>query len=186
MKRSDVVDNSNIKGGEVIVGLASHGQAEYETEYNGGMGSNGLTSARHDVFCKEYMAKYPEAFDPAVPAELVFSGSKHLTDAVDGSPLDAGKLVLSPTRTYAPVIKKMLESYRSQIHGMELNRKKLIIPLVIGGIGTSLAIVAMSMGWYDRMLNVIAIFIFFGILYYGFIGKDAIEIKEKGVLQFIP
>jgi len=118
MKRADVISNDKIQGGDVIVGLASYGQANYESEYNGGMGSNGLTSARHDVFAKKYMTKYPECFDPSVPEDLVYSGSKDLLDAVEGSPLDAGKLVLSPTRTYAPIIKKILEGYRSQIHGM--------------------------------------------------------------------
>ena len=119
MKRSDVIDNANIKSGDVIVGLASFGQASYETAYNGGMGSNGLTSARHDVFDKYLAEKYPESFDAAVPNELVYSGSKKLTDSVDGSPLDAGKLVLSPTRTYAPIIKEMLSKYNSKnIHGM--------------------------------------------------------------------
>jgi phosphoribosylformylglycinamidine cyclo-ligase len=118
LKRSDVIDNSNIKGGEVIVGLSSYGQSTYENQYNGGMGSNGLTSARHDVFSKVLAAKYPESFDSAVPEELVYSGSKNLTDKIENTPLDAGKLVLSPTRTYAPVIKKILEKYRSQIHGM--------------------------------------------------------------------
>lgn len=118
MKRSDVITNENIQSGDVIVGLASYGQANYETEYNGGMGSNGLTSARHDVFAKKYMEKYPECFDPSVPEELIYSGSKDLLDAVEGSPLDAGKLVLSPTRTYAPIIKQMLKDHRSQIHGM--------------------------------------------------------------------
>jgi len=118
MKRANVVTNENIQGGDVIVGLASYGQANYENEYNGGMGSNGLTSARHDVFAKKYMGKYPECYDPSVPADLIYSGSKDLLDAVEGSPLDAGKLVLSPTRTYAPIIKQMLENYRSQIHGM--------------------------------------------------------------------
>ncbi len=118
MKRSDVIDNANIKAGNVIVGLASFGQATYETEYNGGMGSNGLTSARHDVFSKELVAKYPESFDPLVPEELVYSGSSKLTDKVENSPLDAGKLVLSPTRTYAPIIKKMLEKYRGDIDGI--------------------------------------------------------------------
>jgi phosphoribosylformylglycinamidine cyclo-ligase len=106
MKRSDVIDNKNIKAGDVVIGLASFGQATYETEYNGGMGSNGLTSARHDVFSKELAKKYPESYDHAMPGDLVYSGSKKLTDAVEGSPLNAGKLVLSPTRTYAPVIKK--------------------------------------------------------------------------------
>ncbi|MEX0996506.1 MAG: AIR synthase related protein [Flavobacteriaceae bacterium] len=119
MKRSDVIDNDNIQAGDVIVGLASFGQATYEKEYNGGMGSNGLTSARHDVFSKYLAAKYPESFDASVPQELVYSGSKKLTDSVDKSPIDAGKLVLSPTRTYAPVIKKILSNYNSQdIHGM--------------------------------------------------------------------
>ncbi len=118
MKRSDVVDNANIKGGDVIVGLASYGKACYEKEYNGGMGSNGLTSARHDVFCHELAAKYPESFDAAVPESLVYSGKMNLLDKVDGTPLDAGKLVLSPTRTYAPVIKKLLDEMRPKIHGM--------------------------------------------------------------------
>ncbi|WP_417601739.1 AIR synthase related protein [Owenweeksia hongkongensis] len=118
MKRSDVIDNANIKPGNVIVGLASFGQATYETGYNGGMGSNGLTSARHDVFMKELATKYPESYDALVPEELVYSGNKKLTEAVDGVPLDAGKLVLSPTRTYAPVIKKILESHRSKIDGL--------------------------------------------------------------------
>jgi len=119
MKRSNVIDNANIKAGDVIVGLASYGQASYESEYNGGMGSNGLTSARHDVFDKSLTAKYPESFDHAVPDELVYSGSKKLTDPVEGSPLNAGKLVLSPTRTYAPIIKKILEQFtQKEIHGM--------------------------------------------------------------------
>ncbi|MCX2839394.1 AIR synthase-related protein [Salinimicrobium sp. MT39] len=119
MKRSDVIDNANIKPGNVIVGLASFGQATYEKEYNGGMGSNGLTSARHDVFGKSLAQKYPESFDASIPAELIYSGSKDLTDAVEGSPLDAGKLVLSPTRTYAPVIKKILEKYsKNDIFGI--------------------------------------------------------------------
>ena len=118
MKRSEVIDNANIKPGNVIVGLASFGQATYEREYNGGMGSNGLTSARHDVFNKEVATKYPETFDPAVPQELVYSGSQSLTAKVEGVPVDAGKLVLSPTRTYAPVIKAILDKYRSQIDGM--------------------------------------------------------------------
>ena len=119
MKRAEVIDNGNIQPGDMIVGLASFGQATYENEYNGGMGSNGLTSARHDVFGKQLVDKYPESFDPAVPEELVYSGSKKLTDTVQDSPLDAGKLVLSPTRTYAPIIKKILEEVdRSQIHGM--------------------------------------------------------------------
>ncbi|PHR46431.1 MAG: phosphoribosylformylglycinamidine cyclo-ligase [Fluviicola sp.] len=118
MKRSDVISNKNIKAGDVIVGLSSFGQANYENEYNGGMGSNGLTSARHDVFNKYLAEKYPESFDPSVPGELVYSGNFKLTDRVENSPLDAGKLVLSPTRTYAPVIKEMLNHYRDQIHGM--------------------------------------------------------------------
>ena len=119
IKRSDVIDNANIKAGDVIVGLASFGQATYETEYNGGMGSNGLTSARHDVFNNYLASKYPESFDHEVPKDLVYSGSKKLTDEVDESPLDAGKLVLSPTRTYAPIIKKMLSKYTNKdIHGM--------------------------------------------------------------------
>lgn len=118
MKKEDVIDNANIKDGNVIVGLASFGQANYETEYNGGMGSNGLTSARHDVFHKELATKYPESFDPAVPSDLVYIGQKSLTDKVEGTPLDAGKLVLSPTRTYAPIIKRILEKYRHKIDGM--------------------------------------------------------------------
>lgn len=118
MKRSDVISNHTIQDGDVVVGLASFGQATYEDAYNGGMGSNGLTSARHDVFNKTLAAKYPESFDAAVPSELVYSGSKNLTDAVEGVPVDAGKLVLSPTRTYAPVIKAILDSCRSSIHGM--------------------------------------------------------------------
>ena len=107
-----------IRPGDVIVGLASYGQATYEKEYNGGMGSNGLTSARHDVFAKYLAEKYPESYDHAVPDELVYSGKLHLTDAVEGSPIDAGKLVLSPTRTYAPVVKKLLDVLRPEIHGM--------------------------------------------------------------------
>ena len=118
MKRSDVINNANISAGDVIVGLASYGKATYEKTYNGGMGSNGLTSARHDVFNKDIARKYPETFDAAVPEELVYSGGLNLTDAVEGSPLDAGKLVLSPTRTYAPVVKKLLDELRPQIHGM--------------------------------------------------------------------
>jgi len=118
LKRSDVISNHTIQDGDVIVGLSSSGQANYETSYNGGMGSNGLTSARHDVFSKELAAKYPESFDPAVPEELVYSGSKTLTQKLDGVPVDAGQLVLSPTRTYAPVIKKILDLYRSDVHGM--------------------------------------------------------------------
>lgn len=118
MKREDVITNENIKPGQVIVGLASYGQATYESEYNGGMGSNGLTSARHDVFDKSLADKYPESFDPSVPMDLVYSGSKKLTDSVEGSPIDAGKLVLSPTRTYAPVIIEILKEFRSQIGGI--------------------------------------------------------------------
>ncbi len=119
MKRSDVIDNANIKEGDVIVGLASFGQATYEKEYNGGMGSNGLTSARHDVFAHYLAENYPESFDPSVPKELVYSGAKKLTDEVKGTPIDAGKLVLSPTRTYAPIIKKILEKYNAtKVHGM--------------------------------------------------------------------
>jgi phosphoribosylformylglycinamidine cyclo-ligase len=118
MKRSEVISNHTIQGGDVIVGLASFGQATYETEYNGGMGSNGLTSARHDVFNKTLAADFPESFDPSVPSDLVYSGTKNLTDIVEGSPIDAGKLVLSPTRTYAPVIKQILDKHRSDIHGM--------------------------------------------------------------------
>lgn len=119
MKRSDVIDNANIQPSDVIVGLASFGQATYEQEYNGGMGSNGLTSARHDVFSKYLAAKYPESFDSSVPEYLVYSGSKKLIDTIDNSPIDAGKLVLSPTRTYAPVIKEILSKYNSKdIHGM--------------------------------------------------------------------
>ncbi len=118
MKRSDVISNHTIKPGDVIIGLESFGQATYEKEYNGGMGSNGLTSARHDVFAKELATKYPESFDPQVPNELVYSGKLKLTDKVEGSPIDAGKLVLSPTRTYAPIIKQILDKHRSDIHGM--------------------------------------------------------------------
>jgi phosphoribosylformylglycinamidine cyclo-ligase len=119
MKRSEVIDNANIKAGDVIVGLESFGQASYEKGYNGGMGSNGLTSARHDVFDHELAQKYPESFDAAVPKDLVYSGNIKLTDPVKGAPLDAGKLVLSPTRTYAPIIKAILTKYSAQdIHGM--------------------------------------------------------------------
>ena len=118
MKRADVIDNANIKAGNVIVGLASFGQATYEKEYNGGMGSNGLTSARHDVFSKELARKYPESYDPAVPENLIYSGNTKLTDSVDNSPINAGKLVLSPTRTYAPIIKEILKKYTNQINGM--------------------------------------------------------------------
>ena len=118
MKRSDVIDNANIRPGDVIVGLSSCGQATYETEYNGGMGSNGLTSARHDMFAKYLAMKYPESFDHQVPSELVYSGKYALQDKVEGAPVSAGKLVLSPTRTYAPVVKKLLDELRPQIHGM--------------------------------------------------------------------
>jgi phosphoribosylformylglycinamidine cyclo-ligase len=118
MKRSEVVDNSNIQVGDVIVGLASSGKAVYENEYNGGMGSNGLTSARHDVFAKEYAANYPESFDPSVPNELVYSGKYKVTDVLPGSPLNIGKLVLSPTRTYAPIVIQLLKELRAHIHGI--------------------------------------------------------------------
>lgn len=118
MRRADVINNANIAGGDVIVGLASFGKATYEKEYNGGTGSNGLTSARHDVFAKYIAEKYPETYDHAVPAELVYSGGLRLTDPVEETGLTAGKLVLSPTRTYAPVIKKLLDEMRSRIHGM--------------------------------------------------------------------
>jgi phosphoribosylformylglycinamidine cyclo-ligase len=118
MKRSEVVDNANIQAGDVIVGLASYGQATYETAYNGGMGSNGLTSARHDVLDKYLAEKYSESFDPEVNADLIYSGSKKLTDPVEGTPLNVGQLVLSPTRTYAPVAKAILDELRPNIHGM--------------------------------------------------------------------
>ncbi|MBU1012969.1 MAG: phosphoribosylformylglycinamidine cyclo-ligase [Bacteroidetes bacterium] len=118
LKRSDIISNHNIKAGDVIVGLASYGQATYETKYNGGMGSNGLTSARHDVFSKYLAEKYPESYDSSIPKDLVYSGGLKLTDPTEIENVDAGKLVLSPTRTYAPVIKKMLDKYRSEIHGM--------------------------------------------------------------------
>jgi phosphoribosylformylglycinamidine cyclo-ligase len=121
MKRDDVISNHRIQPGDVIVGLASYGQANYETEYNGGMGSNGLTSARHDVFNKTIANKYPESYDAAIPYELIFSGSKNLTDLIDignGQTVTAGKLVLSATRTYAPIIKTILDGYRNQVHGM--------------------------------------------------------------------
>src|SRR5690554_2038042 len=119
LKRSEVIDNANIRPGDVIVGLESFGQASYEKSYNGGMGSNGLTSARHDVFHKYLAEKYPESYDASVPDNLVYSGQVRLTDAVKDSPIDAGKLVLSPTRTYAPIIKKILSQYTSDtIHGM--------------------------------------------------------------------
>jgi phosphoribosylformylglycinamidine cyclo-ligase len=118
MKRSDVIDNSNIEDGNLIVGLSSFGQASYETEYNGGMGSNGLTSARHDIFSSLLSTRYPESFDPLIPDNLVYSGSKVLTDKLLDLDLDIGKLVLSPTRTYAPIIKKILDKYRGEINGM--------------------------------------------------------------------
>jgi phosphoribosylformylglycinamidine cyclo-ligase len=118
MKRKNVISNDRIQHGDVIVGLASFGQATYEQEYNSGMGSNGLTSARHDVFHKALRTEFPESFDPGLAQDLTYSGSQSLTDNIEGVPLDAGKLVLSPTRTYAPVIKKMLDAYRSEIHGM--------------------------------------------------------------------
>ncbi len=118
MKRKDVINNANIRPGDVIVGLSSTGQATYEHQYNGGMGSNGLTSARHDVFAKYLAEKYPESYDHAVPDELVYSGKYHLTDKIEGVPVNAGQMVLSPTRTYAPVIKKLLDELRPEIHGM--------------------------------------------------------------------
>jgi phosphoribosylformylglycinamidine cyclo-ligase len=118
MRRSDVISNHNIQPGAVIVGLASFGQASYESEYNGGMGSNGLTSARHDVFSKRLAVEFPDSFDPNVSSEYIYSGTKNLLDEIEGTPLDAGKLVLSPTRTYAPIIKKILDQHRSEIHGM--------------------------------------------------------------------
>lgn len=118
MRRADVIDNARIAAGDAIVALASYGQAAYETQYNGGMGSNGLTSARHDVFAKYLGEKYPETYDAATPAELVYSGGKRLEDSVEGSPLNAGLLVLSPTRTYAPVVKAVLDKMRPAIHGM--------------------------------------------------------------------
>ena len=118
LKRSEVIDNANISDGDVIVGMESFGQATYETEYNGGMGSNGLTSARHDVFSKYLATQYPESYDHSVPSDLVYSGNMKLTDATSIEGVDAGKMVLSPTRTYAPVIQKVLENHRSKIHGM--------------------------------------------------------------------
>ncbi len=118
MKRADVISNDNIQGGDVIVGLSSSGQATYEKEYNGGMGSNGLTSARHDVFAKYLATKYPESYDSSIPLDLVYSGNMKLTDRIEGLDIDAGKLVLSPTRTYAPVIKQILSKLRPQVHGM--------------------------------------------------------------------
>jgi len=118
MKRADVIDNGRIQEGDVIVGLASFGQAKYEKEYNGGMGSNGLTSARHDVFYNEYSKKYPESFDASVPPSLVYSGKYRVTDTIPGVSINVGKLVLSPTRTYAPVVTSVLKELRGQIHGM--------------------------------------------------------------------
>lgn len=118
MRRADVIDNARISAGDLIVGMASYGKAAYEKEYNGGMGSNGLTSARHDVFGQAVADKYPETFDPGLPRELVYCGTKGLTDPVEGAPLDAGRLVLSPTRTYAPVVKAVLSELRPSIHGM--------------------------------------------------------------------
>jgi len=118
MKRADVIDNANIRAGDVIVGLSSCGKATYEKEYNGGMGSNGLTSARHDVFANYLAEKYPESYDPDLPPELIYSGQKKLTDFIEELNIDAGKLVLSPTRTYSPVIKRILENLRPHIHGM--------------------------------------------------------------------
>jgi phosphoribosylformylglycinamidine cyclo-ligase len=118
MKRADVISNDNIQGGDAIVGLSSYGQATYEKEYNGGMGSNGLTSARHDVFANYLAAKYPESYDSSIPSNLVYSGKMKLTDAIKGLDIDAGKLVLSPTRTYAPVIKQILGKLRPVIHGV--------------------------------------------------------------------
>ena len=118
LKRSEVVDNANISDGDVIVGLASYGKANYENEYNGGMGSNGLTSARHDIFHKDYATKYPESFDHQIDNDLIYTGKYKLTDKIEGTGLDAGKLVLSPTRTYAPVVKKVLSSLGKEVHGM--------------------------------------------------------------------
>jgi len=118
MKKEDVIDNANIKDGNVIVGLSSYGQSTYESEYNGGMGSNGLTSARHDVFSKILAERYPESYDPSVPEELVYSGTKKLTDRIEAVNLNAGKLVLSPTRTYSPIIKEILDKFRTKIDGI--------------------------------------------------------------------
>jgi phosphoribosylformylglycinamidine cyclo-ligase len=118
MKRTDVIDNGNIKAGDVIVGFSSSGQASYEKAYNGGMGSNGLTSARHDVFANYLAKKYPESYNPSIPENLAYSGSRKLMDEIEGLGINAGKLVLSPTRTYAPVVKKLLAEFRPQIHGM--------------------------------------------------------------------
>ena len=118
MRRSDVIDNARIRPGDVIVGLASYGQASYEREYNGGMGSNGLTSARHDVLTHALAVRYPESYDAATPDELVYSGTRELTEPIAGTPLDAGRLILSPTRTYAPIIRQVLDELRPRIHGM--------------------------------------------------------------------
>ena len=118
MRRSDVIDNARIRPGDVIVGLASYGQASYEREYNGGMGSNGLTSARHDVLTHALAARYPESYDAATPDELVYSGTRELTEPIAGTPLDAGRLILSPTRTYAPIVRQVLDELRPRIHGM--------------------------------------------------------------------
>jgi len=118
LKRADVIDNARIKAGDVIVGLASYGQATYEREYNGGMGSNGLTSARHDIFAKSYSKKYPESYNPEIPEDLVYSGKHLVTDRIPDVPTDLGKLVLSPTRTYAPVIIPLLAEMRDRVHGM--------------------------------------------------------------------
>lgn len=117
-KRSDIINNDKIAAGDVILGFASYGKADYEKEYNGGMGSNGLTSARHDVFCKKYAEKYPESYDPTIPYNLIYSGNTLLTDVVDGIDVDAGKLVLSPTRTYLPIVNVILKELRKEIHGM--------------------------------------------------------------------
>jgi phosphoribosylformylglycinamidine cyclo-ligase len=118
MPRKEVIDNANIRAGDVIVGLCSYGKASYELEYNGGMGSNGLTSARHDIFTKEYARIYPESFNPELPEDLVYSGKHKLMDSIPGVPLNAGKLVLSPTRTYVPVMLPVLRKMRERIHGM--------------------------------------------------------------------
>ena len=118
MRRSDIIDNARIRPGDVIVGLASYGQASYEREYNGGMGSNGLPSARHDVLTHALAARYPESYDAATPDELVYSGTRELTEPIAGTPLDAGRLILSPTRTYAPIIRQVLDELRPRIHGM--------------------------------------------------------------------
>jgi phosphoribosylformylglycinamidine cyclo-ligase len=118
LKRSDVIDNNKIQAGDVVVGLASYGRAIYENEYNSGMGSNGLTSARHDVFAKEYATKYPETYDKAVPEHLIYSGKHKVTDTYPGAPINIGKLVLSPTRTYTPIVMQVLKELRSEIHGM--------------------------------------------------------------------